>query len=137
MLRVVYDLHRAEAYVAAVQDATLHTDHAGLVPEHGLFGSADWWRAVEDGRIPVRTVKGAISGVYMSGHNDYPEFEVDDGVERTQWPREGSEDAYVVGRAVQIDYVLQRLKKPVGVAPNSKCVLQILIDDDDARASDS
>jgi hypothetical protein len=128
MLRVVYDLREAEAHIAAVQDATLHTDYAGLVSEHGLFGSGNWWRAVEDGRIPVRTVKGTISRVYASGHNDYPEFEVDDGADRTQWTREGPDDAYVVGRAIQIDYVLQRYKKPLRIGPHSKSVLRILID---------
>jgi len=131
MFRLIYDLREADAYVASVQDATLHSDWAGLVPEHGLFGSPEWWQAIEDGCIPVRTVLGRISRVYMSGHNDYPEFEVDDGTERTQWTREGPHDAYVVGRRIQVDYVLQQFKTPLeGADPYSKCVLRILIDDD-------
>ena len=61
----------------------------------------------------------------MSGHNDYPEFEIDDGQEKTQWTREGKDEAYVIGRRVKLKYVLQKPKRvPHGVYP-LRSVLEI------------
>ena len=130
MLRPVFELRHATSHVAAVQDATLHSSWAGLIPEHGLFGSPEWWSAVESGDIPTHRVSGIISRVYMSGHNDYPEFEVTSGSTTTSWTREGDDEAYIPGRAVTVEYVLQRFKKPLkGVGENSQSVLRILVDD--------
>ena len=130
MLQLVYDLRGDHKRIAEVQSATLNSDDAGLVPEQGVYGSPEWWRAISDGVIPMQTLLGTIGRVYMSGHNDYPEFEVDDGVSRTQWTREGPDAAYVIGRSVQIEYVLQRFKKPLkATGSNSRCVLRILVDD--------
>ncbi len=47
----------------------------------------------------------------MSGHNDWPEFEIDDGAKKTRWTREGSNEMYRVGRRVRLKYVLQKPKK--------------------------
>src|SRR5664280_1126737 len=104
----VYDLRRDHRHIETVQHATQHTDRYGIVPDHGLFGSDEWWRAVSSGVLETHKVEGRISRVYMSGHNDFPEFEVDDGSSRTQWERRGDDDWYVVGRRVRVDYVLTR-----------------------------
>jgi hypothetical protein len=129
MLRPVFELRRATSYVAAVQNTTLRSS-GGLMPDHGLFGSPEWWNAVENGHIPTHRVSGIISRVYMSGHNDYPEFEVTSDGTTTCWTREGDDDAYVPGRAVTVEYVLQRFKTPLkGVGEYSESVLRILIDD--------
>jgi hypothetical protein len=130
MLRPVFELRLATSYVAAVQDATLRSSRAGLIPEHGLFGSPEWWSAVESGDIPTHRVSGIISRVYMSGHNDYPEFEVTSGGTTSSWTREGDDKAYILGHAAAVEYVLQRFKTPLkSVGEHSKSVLRILIDD--------
>jgi hypothetical protein len=107
----LYDLRDDREKTRLVQKATLVTKDYGLVPEHGLFGSSEWWRAVGEGVIPVVTVDGIISRVFMSGHNDWPEFEIDDGREKSRWTREGNDEMYKVGRRVRLKYVLQKPKK--------------------------
>jgi hypothetical protein len=129
MLKQVFDLRLATDYVAAVQRATLETEDFGLVPEPALYGSAAWWEAIEEGTIPVQQVEGTIARVFMSGHNDWPEFEVDNEGGLTRWTREGDDSCYEVGRRVRVEYVEQRFKKLLaGVGPMSKCVIAIWID---------
>jgi len=129
MLRQVFDLRSAKDYIAAVQRATLETADFGLVPEPALYGSPAWWAAIEDGTLPVRQVEGTIARVYMAGHNDWPEFEIESGAELTRWTREGKDGCYAVGRRVRVEYVEQRFKKPLpALGPISKCVVAIWIE---------
>ena len=109
----VYDLAEDVRHIAAVQSATLETTDFGLVPRHGLFGSADWWTAVDDGRIRVHSVEGIISRVYMASMNDWPEFELNDRGHLSTWPRLGDPRSYVVGQKAKIEFVQQEFKKPL------------------------
>jgi hypothetical protein len=108
----VYDLAQDQETIALVQRASLQTQGFGFVPEVALFGSKEWWAAVADGRIPRHTIEGVISRLYMSGHGDWPEFEIQSGERTTRWTRFGDQKAYAVGRKVRLEYVLQRPKKP-------------------------
>jgi len=114
-----------------VQEASLDKkSHAGYRIENGLlFGTKDWFTAIEQDIIPKHMVKGVISRVYMSGHNDYPEFEVkSDEDETSTWPREGAESAYEVGKYVELIYVEQKYKRPTDITgPISQCIIQIKI----------
>jgi hypothetical protein len=131
----IYDLKQDHRKINLVQKATLETKDYGLVPEPALFGSPDWWRAVEENLIPVHTIEGIISRVYMSGHNDYPEFEIDDGQKKTQWTREGKDEAYVVGRRVKLKYVFQKPKRAFGGKYPHEEVLEIWINSNDGSES--
>jgi len=108
----VYDLREDAAYVAAIQHATLFTRDFGLKPIHGLFGSDEWWRAIEHGELPKQVLEGEISRVFMSGHNGYPEFTVSAGGKKTDWTRQGEERYYKVGKWARITYVIEEFKKP-------------------------
>jgi len=133
----IYDLRRDVEYIQLVQKATVETKDFGLIPEHGLFGSAEWWEAVKRGRIPVRTITGKVSRVYLSGHNDYEEFEIDDGHAKTSGlglppkrttsvSREWRKPLYnQVGAPVRLTYVMQKPKKQIGLGPEHKCVVGI------------
>ena len=66
---------------------------------------------MEEGIIPALTVDGVISQVFMSGHNDWPEFEIDAAGTKTRWTREGKDEMYKVGKRVTLKYVLQKPKK--------------------------
>ena len=146
MLKKIYDLREDRERLALIQKATLTTKDFGLVPEHGLFGSTEWWRAIEDGALPVVRVEGYISRVFLSGHNDYEEFEIDSGGALSSWTRVTSGGVgggperiakaamYEVGRAVLLKYVKQRFRQTLSGIPFSRSVLEIWIDD---RASPS
>ena len=123
----VYDLSQDRETVALIQKASQQTAEFGFVPEVAVFGSDEWWAAVEDGRIEQHTIEGVITRLYMSGHGDWPEFEVESGKEITRWTLLGSHNAYRVGKMVRIEYVLQRLKKPMQPEP-VKQVLKIWVE---------
>ena len=106
----IHDLKEEANWIQLVQKATLETEDSGLVPEHGLFGSPDWWRAIEEGVIPVHIVEGIISRVYMTGMNDWPEFEIDNGGEKSSWTRQGDDEMYQVGKRAKVKFVYQRPK---------------------------
>lgn len=125
----VYDLRDDKRTVKLIQDATLNTKDFGLKPENGLFGSKEWWEAIKNGIIPKNTLEGIISRVYMSGHNDFPEFEVtaNDG-SKTRWERQGHDKYYVMGKRIKIIYVVQKLKRPlITCGAKAKNVLEIWI----------
>ena len=124
----IYNLKHDKLLVKRVQEVSLDPKSSnGFKIEDGLlFGSPEWFHAIEIGKIPSETINGTLSRVYMSGHNDYPEFEVDSDGIKTQWTREGDDSAYVVNRQVKLTYVIQKFKRPISIlGPTTKTVLQI------------
>jgi hypothetical protein len=98
--------------------------------ENGLLvGTKEWFLATEDGRLPKETLIGRISKVYMSGHNDWPEFELESKDGLSTWTREGDDSLYQVGKFVEIDFVIQKYKRPWDMlGPTTKKVLEIRIE---------
>jgi len=131
----IYDLKQDHRKIGLIQKATLETKDYGLVPEYGLFGSPEWWLAIEKGLISIHTIEGIITRVYMSGHNDYPEFEIDDGQEKTCWTRDGKDEAYIVGKRVKLKYVFQKPKRAFGGKYPHEVVLEIWVGSNDRNKS--
>ena len=122
----IYDLKRNRRHIKDVQNASLHSDDCGLVTKPELFGSSKWWKLVGTDQLPIHTLEGIITKVYMSGHNDFPEFEMDDGNKKTTWMRRGEDSAYMVGRPIRMKYVEMKYKKPINcLPPFSQCILSI------------
>jgi hypothetical protein len=124
----VYDILEDPREIPAIQNATLNTKDFGLVPEHGLFGSEDWWKSVESGAIPVLVTEGMITRLYMTGHNDWPEFEIDSHGQKSSWTRRVDLNAYHPGKQVRVEYVNQKPKKDLLGTGVSKVVLRIWVD---------
>ena len=108
----VYNLTKDTEHIRKVQRATLNTTDYGLIPEHGLFGSEEWWQAVRMGKLPTIRLEGVISRVHMGSMNDWPVFELDCAGKKSTWPRQGHPpEAYIVGKKARVDYVVQKAKK--------------------------
>lgn len=108
----IYSLTRDSEQICKVQRATLNTTDYGLVPEHGLFGSEEWWDAIRTGKLPTIRIEGVIARTHMGSMNDWPVFDVDSGGRKSSWTRQGIPfEAYVVGKRVRLDYVIQKAKK--------------------------
>lgn len=122
-----YSLADDRETVALVQRATLNTKDFGLDPEVALYGSADWWKAINDGRIPKYAVQGVISRMYATGHGDWPEFELKSGSGTTRWTRLGEPSLYQEGRQARVEYVLQKRRRRILGQLEQKEVLRILI----------
>jgi hypothetical protein len=108
--KVVYDLIQDRETVDLIQNASVTKEEFGFIPEVALFGSKEWWLAVDDGRIHRYTIEGTISRVYMSGRGDWPEFEIQSNGDVSRWTRFGEQSLYAVGRRVRLEYVLQKPK---------------------------
>ena len=135
-LLTVYDLRKDHQRISWLQEASTTTRHVGLEPTHGLFGSRGWWQNIELGRLPVFRACGVITEVYHVGEGDFPEFAMidGDGIE-TSWKREANctedDDLYVIGRRVELSYVLQRARMDLadlGLDQTEKCILTLRID---------
>lgn len=130
-LKEIYNLRDDKRVIKAIQEVSLDkSSQAGLKIENGLlFGTDEWFRAISEGKIEKHIVTGIISKIFMSGHNDYPEFEIKSNDGKTSvWTREGKDSAYEVGRRVELVYVEQRYKRPSDITgPISKCILQVKI----------
>jgi hypothetical protein len=109
----IYRLRADKDFIAQVQKATTTSEESGIEPTHGLFGSAEWWRHVRDGTLPVHTLRGTITCVYMGSMNDWPEFTMrTETGEESSWSRYASDPAfaslYTVGRPIELDYLVQQ-----------------------------
>lgn len=132
----LYSLAKDTEHIRKVQRATLNTADYGLVvvPEHGLFGSEQWWEAIRTGKLPTVQIESVITRVYMGSMNDWPEFEIESGGSKTTWTRHvhrGEDDRYyVVGKRVCLEYVIQHAKKDLGNfgKTEDKVVLRIAVE---------
>jgi hypothetical protein len=71
---LIYDLRADAERVRQVQDASLNRPGYGFPTTPYLFGSAEWWSAIDSGAIERRRVDGIISAVYWGSIGDWPEF---------------------------------------------------------------
>jgi hypothetical protein len=108
----VYDVRNDDNYVKAVQHTSLSTDGGLAIFEGLLCYSPEWYAAVEAGRVPRTVLDGVITRVFMSGHNDFPEFEMEANGQRTRWARSVSkpharsaDPLYRVGHRARLVYV--------------------------------
>ena len=118
----VYLLSEDRRQIARIQDATLHTEDYGVLSEHGLFGSAEWWAAIDRGDLPTHTVRGTICALLMEGMNDWPVFRIltEDGSVTESITREaspGASELYQIGSRVIWKYVETRHKKQISGLP--------------------
>ena len=128
MLENIYSLRDDRRSIRSVQEVSLDkSSNSGLKIENNLlFGSDEWFNAIENGEIRRHKIVGTISRVFMSGHNDYPQFEIENSEGTTNWTRAGTDTAYKVGRRVEVIYVEQKFKRHLPLI--SKCVLEINIE---------
>ena len=121
--KVVYllseELKNDPEQVSKAQALTLDdTRQFGLKGSHGLFGSEEWWKNIDDGILPLKKVSGVISRLYVAGQDteeDENEFvlNLDDGREHIESifaNKKADEKLFKVGARVDIVYVLDELK---------------------------
>ena len=127
----VYKFQEDKEAIKRLQEVSSDTKSVyGLKTENGLLiGTKEWFQATEDGRLSKETIRGTISKMYMSGHNDWPEFEMENESGKSTWTREGNDQLYLVGKLIEIDYVIQKYKRPWDMlGPTTKQVVEIRIE---------
>jgi hypothetical protein len=128
MMTRIYNLADDNELITKVQHATLTTEDFGNVPEIALYGTKDWWQAINDGRISRYVLDGVISDVFTSGESKWPQFEINCNGIKTVWTRFGNPELYEIGQRVKLVYVIQRPKKSWTGDPFQKEVLSIDIE---------
>lgn len=127
-LVTIYNLKDDKQYLRDLQSVSKdeRTNFGLAISEVGLVGSPEWWNAVERGGIPKQVIEGKISKVYKTGHNDFPQFDINSGGSITSWERYGNWQYYKVGNDIKITYVLSKFKVPLeGVGDFSSLVLTV------------
>ena len=130
-LQTVYRLKDDKNEIEALQAASSDTkSQGGLKIENGLLvGTDKWFKAVDSGQIEKTTLRGTITKVYMSGHNDWPEFEMEVTGQKTIWTRCGKDDLYKVGKQIELTFVKQKYKRPIAIlGPTTDLVTEINIE---------
>lgn len=114
-LKEIYNLKKDARLIRLSQDP-FDKNLRYVLKEGGglLFGTKEWFNAIETGLIHKHVIRGIISRVYMSGHNDFPEFEIESNEGKTTWMREGIDAAYKVGKSIELIYVEKASKRPLG-----------------------
>lgn len=129
-MKEVYNLKNDYRQIRMIQEASLDKkSFAGYKVENDLlFGTREWFTAIEKGEIKSHIIKGTITKVMMAGHGDFPEFEIKNQEGVSIWTREGDNRDYVAGSNVELTYVEQKYKRPSDITGSiSKCVLKIEI----------
>jgi hypothetical protein len=137
----VYDLRDNRRYVESVQHATVNRPGYGLDPHPALFGTKEWWEAVDDGRIPSRVELGVVADVWWGSMGDWPEwrFRSAEGQETT-WTREGDHTRYVTGLRARIRVATVRWKpdspvlRQIRQHPEHDILIKVELEASDQRA---
>jgi hypothetical protein len=137
----VYDLHKDVDVVRAIQEATLTRPGYGLLPEPALFGSEEWWAAVEDGRVATQTLDGVVADVRWESMGDWPgwTFRASDGTE-SRWTREGDHTRYIVGLRARIRFAVVSWKPDcelvrMGESPLHDMLIRVDLEDSPDRSA--
>jgi hypothetical protein len=101
---LIYELRSDEKRVRQIQEETVQDDGLSTAPY--LFGSEEWWAAVEADSIKRRTVEGTITEAPPTSMSDPQQFRMrmTDGAELTG-VRHGDPTRYVEGLRVWLEYV--------------------------------
>ncbi len=110
-----YDL-RQDGFIMATYQNYTKEERAGLVPENGLFGSAEWWEAIENYQIPTYTIDSTIFSTdffegQKMGEGDCLEFTVRElNCKETWYLSAAQADIYKLkaGQPIKLKYVLQK-----------------------------
>jgi hypothetical protein len=131
-MKIVYSL-RSDPGLASMQTASQQGFEIGLTQTHGLVGSDEWWRQVEEGSLPVSTTSGTVIHFFPGHHGDWPEIEVrePDGTS-SNWgclvPAAEAEQYFVLGAKVELDHVQQELKVPFNGSRATCLVIAIRVE---------
>ena len=107
--------------IALAQNLTLDSSRPlmGLKGTHGLFGSVEWWRSIDENKIPLLFISGVIKRAYVAGQdegdiNNTVDLVLDDGSITTVGIYTNNVDdvsLFCVGSHVSVVYALDELKK--------------------------
>lgn len=121
----VYDLANDKRTVALTQEATLNSEDGGLVSDVALFGSPEWWSAIERGVISLNVVEGKVVGVSSIERGGWPEIKIDSDGEVSTWSALGFFDKCTLNMGIRIEFVVERFRKVMAGISSTKVVVRV------------
>jgi len=126
-MKIIYHLRNDQETIRDLQNGMKSKySIVGLKNTHGLFASGKWWKAIENKKLKLLTIKGSITKTWPGHHDDFSEFEVTDtsGV-TTTWPMEKMLLQNEINAVIEIDYVLQEYKSKSDIGSHSECIVEV------------
>src|SRR5262245_58384230 len=105
-LTLEYDLAQDIPALEAMARTAQNPKSFGVLPDPAYPGTAEWWNAIQTGRLASLVAEGRIGRVYWGSMGDFPEFELWASDETTTWPRHGDVTRYVGGLEAKVAFVL-------------------------------
>jgi len=102
---LIYELRAHRKHVQRVQEESAKNPSYGLSTTPYLFGSKEWWAAIDAGSIERRRLEGTITDAQPTSMADVPDFQMltQDGYELTG-TRHGDPTRYVKGLRLRLEY---------------------------------
>lgn len=130
-MKTVY-LLRSDPGLAGMQTASRECGEIGLKQTHGLVGTDEWWRHIEEGSLPISTTTGTVIHFFPGHHGDWPEIEVrEPNGKSSNWgclvSVAEAEKHFVLGARVEFDHVQQALKVPFNGSIDTCLVVAIRV----------
>lgn len=94
--RVLYDIRidrNLQKILRETRRLGLETKIAKVFPD---YGSNEWWDVISE-KNQIEVLTGVITRVFISGHGDFPEFELESSGKSYRFERKGDEGDYQIG----------------------------------------
>lgn len=119
-MHAIYTFKDDAIHIKTLQDSSL--SGWGVKNTHGLIGSAEWWKNIENGTLPLEKANGKVIEISPGYFGNWPMFELlETNGEISRWPL--MNDGIEVGQELLITFVVQAC----GPDKNGtvKCLVQI------------
>jgi hypothetical protein len=103
---VVYDLKQDQVLLRQIREASLSSGSLGVaIGDSGIVGSAEWWEAVEAGKLPITKFVGTIRSVDGGPMGDTPTVRIDGERETKSWIAWAGFDRALLGKWIEVEFI--------------------------------
>ena len=108
-MKVIYNILESEDN-KRTQDI-IRKGKSGYRIKWGLYGTIEWFNNLRADNL-IECINGKISRITMTGHNDFPMVEIDNGVNNFQFQVLGNEILYKPGLTIKIECIKNKYISP-------------------------
>jgi hypothetical protein len=125
---VIYDLKQDHLLLRQIREASLSSGNLGLaIGDSGIVGSAEWWEAVEAGKLPIMKFVGAIRSVDGGPMGDSRILRIDGERETKSWTAWEGFDPTLTGKRIEVQFVRLPPKCPPRPGFMVDLILQVTV----------
>lgn len=125
-MMVVFDAILDKTRTPLIQ-TKIKAGKSGFRTKWGLYGTEEWLINLRNDGLVIK-LNGKISQLRMTGHNDFPEFEMETETGKYQFERLGNEAVYGIGKTIMIEAVYEKYILPKSGIENLLSPIRIEIE---------